>query len=178
MAVLLGVLTLAQVARAQVESGPAEGGKAEPLKVAVVEGQKPGEDVDLVAAAGEAPLVCVFVRAATWDRPVARFLKTIDAELAGRHPDARVAAIWLTDDIPAAKEYLPRAQQSMKLTRADWTVAPEGPNGPNGWGINPGAHATAVVVAGGRVRFRRGYLSVNETDAPDVLKAVPEPGKD
>ena len=40
------------------------------------------------------------------------------------------------------------------------------------WAINPDAHLTAVVAHEGKVVKSFGYRSVNETDAPEVVKRL------
>ena len=90
-------------------------------------------------------------------------------------PDARHVAFirWLTDDADKAKEYLPKAQMSLKLERTTFAVHPGDKNGPTGWAVNNDAHLTAVVAVKGQVAASLGYRSVNETDVPAVLKKLP-----
>ena len=44
--------------------------------------------------------------------------------------------------------------------------------GPKDWAINPDAHLTAVVAHKGRVVKSFGYMSLNETNVPEVLQAL------
>ena len=155
---------------AQVESGPRAGSKVEALKVVTATGDNAGKELDYAAERNEKPTVFVFVQADKWDRPLARFLKTLDRELIKSRKDTHVVAIWLTDDADKAKEYLLRAQESLKLEQTTFAVYPGEKGGPAGWGINTDAHLTAIVAQDRKVTASLGFRSVNETDVPAVLK--------
>ena len=157
---------------AQPTSGPAAGSKAEPMKVHVVTGDRAGKEVEWVADRKDKPTVYVFVRADAFTRPMARFIRELDLELPKAEADAVVVAVWLTDDAAKSKEYLPKVQESIKLDKTAFAVFEGDKSGPNGWGINPDAHLTAVVVRDQKVQASFGYLSVNDKDVPAVVKAV------
>lgn len=160
------------VATAQVASGPAAGTKVEPLKVVIAVGDNSGKESDLAEEQKGKPTVFVFVQADKWDRPVARFLRTLDMDLAKERTDVKIVAVWLTEDVMKSKDYLPKAQQSLKLTQTTWSVHPGEKGGPAGWGINADAHLTAIVVQENKVTASFGYRSVNETDVPAVIKEL------
>ena len=168
----LTFLVVPGVLRAQVSSGPAQGKKIEPLKVFDVTGDNAGKEVDFVAERKEKPTVYVFIQAATWDRPVARFLRTLDQDLAKSHNDVQIVAVWLTGDVAAAKTYLPKADAVLKLSQTTFTVFPGDKHGPAGWNIDSDAHLTAVVTGKHKVIASFGYRSVNETDVPAVVKKL------
>jgi len=63
------------------------------------------------------PTVYVFVQAEKWDRPMFRFIKTIDEKLGDA---GQVVAVWLTDDADKSKTYLPKI--STYFTNAALTV--------------------------------------------------------
>ena len=65
--------------------------------------------------------------------------------------------------------YLPKISRYFKGTAL--TVY-DGTSGPNDWGINSDARLTAVVVQKGKVVKSIGYVSLNETDAPEVIEAL------
>ena len=158
--------------QAQVESGPSAGSKLEALKVVVATGDAAGKEVDCASERKEKPTLFLFVQADKWDRPVARFLRALDQELAKSRPDVQIVAVWLTDDAEKAKAYLPRAQESLKLSQTTFTVYRGDKGGPTGWGINADAHLTVVVAQDQKVKASFGFRSVNETDAPAVLKQL------
>lgn len=155
---------------AQIDSGPAVGGKMEALKAFVATGDDAGKEVDYAAERKAKPTIFVFVQADKWDRPAARFLKTMDKDLSVK--DAHIVAVWLTDDVDKAKAYLPKAQQSLQMEQTTFAVFPGDQSGPAGWGINLNAHVTAVVTQNQKVIASFGYRSLNETDVPAVLKKL------
>ena len=164
----LALLLFAQVAFADVASGPKEGDKPAELKVYAVTGESKEKDVNYTELRKDKPTVYVFVQADKWDRPMFRFVKALDEKLGDA---GQVIAVWLTDDADKSKEYLPKI--SKYFTNAALTVFTGEKAGPKDWGINIDAHLTAVVVSGGKVTKSFGYQSLNETDADavaDVLK--------
>ena len=176
---MLGVLALpSSVSRAQTASGPKEGTEVGPLKAFAATGDSAGQNVDFVAEQGDRPRVYLFIQAEHWNRPMARFVKTLDQELAKGiegADEAKAVAVWLTDDVDKAKEYLPIAQQSLQLERTDLAVFEGDRFGPRDWSIDGEVHLTAVVVRGGKVIFSAGYTGPNETNVPDVVKAIKAP---
>lgn len=172
-----GVAALAMIpatARCQVESGPVAGAKLAALKVTAATGEFAGEEVDYFEKRKERPTIYAFVQAASWDRPMARYLKTLDGAVKKAGGDAQVVAVWLTDDAEKSKEYLPRAQTSLNLEMTALVVYAGDKSGPENWGINDRASLTAVVADGETCAARFGYVSLNETDVPGVEKALKE----
>jgi hypothetical protein len=166
------------LALAGPESGPKPGTKVEPLTVFVAAGDQAGKTLDLTAEQKDRPTVYLFVQAENWARPTARFIKVLDQELTNGVPggeDASAAVIWLTDDVAKGKEYLPVAQNSLKLDRTPWTVFEGSRFGPPGWAVNVDAYLTAVVVKNGKVAGTFGYISVNESDVPAVIEVLKKP---
>lgn len=169
------VLALVSVpgARADVESGPKAGEKVPALKAFGVVGSVEGKEADFAAGRKDAPTVYLFVAAEdggipVGGRPLARFMKTLDAEV-GKTDGAAAVAVWLGDNAADKhKEYLPRFQMSMKLEHTSLAAFDGDKSGPNGWGINPDAHLTVVVAAKGRVAKSFAYTTVNETDVRTV----------
>jgi hypothetical protein len=169
---LVLVLVIATSVHAQVSSGPQAGSDVAPLNVYAVTGNRGGGEADLAADREGKPTVYIFIQADKWDRPVGRFVKTLDQELAKSHPEVESIAVWLSDDVEKSKEYLPRAQQSLQFEKTALAVHPGDINGPEGWSINSDAFLTAVVAKDGKVVRSFAYRSVNETDVPDVLRAL------
>jgi hypothetical protein len=158
--------------RAQVESGPSAGSTVAALKAVAATGDAVGKEVDYATERKERPTLFVFVQADHWDRPVARFLRALDQALAKDRNEVQIIAVWLTDDVAKAKDYLPKAQEALKLSQTTFAVCSGDKGGPAGWGINADAHITAVVAQDQKVRGSFGFRSVNETDAPSVLKKL------
>lgn len=176
---MLGVSALTpSVGRAQSASGPKEGTEVGPLKVFAATGDSAGQSVDFVAEQGDRPRVYLFIQAEHWNRPMARFVRTLDQEstkgIEGTD-GAKTVAVWLTDDVDKAKDYLPIAQQSLQFERTDLAVFEGDRFGPRDWSVDGEVHLTAVVVRRGKVVFSAGYVGPNETSVPDVVKALKAP---
>jgi hypothetical protein len=167
------VLLAASQAAAQLNSGPDVGSNIPPLRAAVVTGDNAGQELDVAQRRGAMPTVYIFIQADKWDRPVARFLRTLDDELRKNRTDVAAVATWLTDDVEGAKDYLPKAQQSLQLSQTSLAVFAGDKNGPPGWGINTSAHLTAVIATDSRVIASFAYRSLNETNAPELLAKLP-----
>jgi hypothetical protein len=163
---------------AQVSSGPNVGSVVKGLMVFATTGEKAGNEVDFVMERKDQPTVYLFVQAEHWERPTARFMRTLDEQIAkgiDGAPEAAVVAVWLTDDVGATKEYLPRAQGSLQFQKTALAVFEGQKTGPADWSINDQAFLTAVVVRGGMVVASLGFRSLNETDVPGVVKSLAKP---
>jgi hypothetical protein len=165
-------LALAAAGRADVTSGPEAGTKLPPLPVAAVTGPVENKDVDYVRERGDKPTVYLFVSAASWDRPMARFLKKLDGELGSIGEESAAVAVWLSEKPDESKDYLPRAQQSLSFQQTALTVFTGENQDPKDWGINSLAHLTVVVAKDGKAVARFGFQSVNETDVPRAVEAL------
>lgn len=173
---VLGILgLLAAAAWADVDSGPAVGNAVPELKVYAVTGEHADQEVTISSERADKPTVWMFVPKDRWNRPMARLMKDLDAKLKDL-ADARIIAVWLTDDQFATRDYLPKAQQSIMLERTTLTYYQGDPAGPADWGINPDAEVTVVVTGGGKITATWGFVSVNETVSDDVLAALMQPG--
>jgi hypothetical protein len=155
----------------KVESGPEAGAVVPALKVFDVTGPHADKELDYAADRKDRPTVYLFVVADKWERPVARFLKKLDEQVA-KHADARAVAVWLTDDPDATKRYLPLVQQSLKFDATALTYYPVAKKTPDGWGLNLEAGVTAVVVNKGKVTASFGLRSATEADVAMVMKAL------
>jgi hypothetical protein len=171
--VLMGLGFIAPALGQDVASGP-EKGKEVPaaLKVFDATGAHAGKDVDYIAERKALPTIYVFVQADKWDRPMARFLKTLDEAVQKEGGDGHIVAVWLTAEADKSKEYLPKAQKSLQLQVTTLACFTGEKGGPEGWGINSDAHLTAVVAGDKKVTATFGYMSLNETDVPAVRDAL------
>lgn len=160
-----------------VASGPTKGEKVPGVKVFDATGPNKEKEVDYAAERKEKPTVYVLIAADKFDRPMARFLKTLDGMVKTDIADAYVVAVWLTEDVDKTKDYLPRAQQSIQLQNTALTCFPGAKSGPQDWGINSDAHATIVVVNKQKVAQTMGYRSINETDVKAVTEALKKAAK-
>ncbi len=166
------LLVLACPALADVESGPKPGEKVTELKIFAATGTNEGKDVDIAMLRKDEPTIYLFVNAEKFSRPMAKFLRAIDAKVNDDSDKAVAVAIWVGGDIDKMKAYLPTAQMSLKFAKTDLAVYTENKTGPNGWGLNNDAHLTAVIVHGGKVVKSFAFVSVDDGDAKAVLEAL------
>jgi len=166
------LLAFAGLVHAEIDSGPKAGEKVMPLKVHAVIGAVEDKEVDYVGERKGKPTVYLFVNAATFDRPIARYLRELDKAVGAIGKDVYVVAIWLSEDKKASQDYLPRMNKSIKLENTALTCSLDGAAGPADWAINERAHLTAIVVTGGKVVERFAYQSTNDTDVPKVEAVI------
>jgi hypothetical protein len=169
------VCVIAAAAWADVDSGPAVGNAVPELKVYAVTGEHADKEVTMSAERGDKPTVWMFVPKDMWNRPMARLMKDLDTQIKDVN-DAQLVGVWLTNDQFTTKDYLPKAQQSIKLERSALTYYQGDPAGPADWGINPDAEVTVVVTGGGKIAATWGFVSVNETVAEQILTALKQAG--
>ncbi|GIW87672.1 MAG: hypothetical protein KatS3mg108_1996 [Isosphaeraceae bacterium] len=171
------ILTTVAVWQGERPSGPEPGAAIPALRVQVAAGPGEGQRLDVASDREGRPTIYAFVQAAQLDRPMARLLRTIDEALAARDPsgELRLAAVWLTDQPENALEFLPRAQQSLRLTRTTWTVYEGQRQGPDGWSINDAVGITFVVARDRKVVRSFGLDSWSDADARRVLSALDTP---
>jgi hypothetical protein len=167
---LIGLMVLrACVARADVDSGPKPGEKVPSLKVLSVVGDEENKEIDAAKIRAKKPTLFLFVRADRLTRPIARTMKVLDEAVDKLDGEPKVIAVWLTDEKEKTKEYLPRAQQALKLDATTLALYPELTTGPEHWGINSDADLTVVVADGQKVTARFGFVAPNDTVAREVL---------
>ena len=171
--VVVGVLAAVNCsAWADVQSGPAAGAKVPALPVFAATGAHENKELDYAAERKDRPTIYLIVQGAHFDRPMARFMKAIDKDLAEGKEKAEAVAVWLTDNQDETKERLPKVQQSLQFQATALAVSTGDTSGPKDWGVNDMAHLTVVVAHDGKVAATLAYRTVNETDAAAVIKAL------
>jgi hypothetical protein len=171
----LAALTLSCGFGSGIFAGQACAQELKPFKVHAATGDHAGKEVDFLQERKDATTVYVFINAAEWTRPAARYVKKLDEAVAAGIPeaaDARLVIVWLSDDVAKGKEYLPKAQMSLQLNRSDWTVFEGEKSGPGDWNIDIASAMTTVLVKKGKETGRFPYRFVNETDVPAVVEAL------
>jgi hypothetical protein len=96
-------------------------------------------------------------------------MRTLDQEVDKLGGEIKLVAVWLTDDKEKTKEFLPKAQQSLKFDATTLALHPDLTTGPEHWGINSDADLTVVVASDQKVVARFGFVSPNEKVAREVL---------
>src|SRR4051812_4412909 len=107
--VLVALLMVGSIGRTQdVVSGPDKDKKVPALKVFDATGINKDRDVDYADLRKDKVTIYALVVADKFDRPMNRFLKTLDTEVQKDFEGVYIVAVWLTDDLDKSKEFLPR----------------------------------------------------------------------
>lgn len=167
----VALLTVFPVRGDDLASGPEKGARVPALTVHDCTGENKDKSVDLAALTKDKTAVIALVAADKFDRPMNRFLKTLDTKVAADLESVTLAAVWLTDDEEKTKSFLPRVQTSVQYEKTALAVF-NGKDGPKGWNVNSDAHLTVVLVHKGKVAGRFAYRSVNDADVPAVLREL------
>ena len=169
----LVALLVASIASAEsAPSGPKPGAPAPVFKAFDATGEHEGEVADFGGDARKTPIVYVFIQAEKWDRPTARYLKKLDEAVAALGEDHAIVAVWLTDDQPRTREYLPVASNALQLSRTTFAAFDGDRFGPRDWALDGENRLTAIAVRDGKVVAGRGYRLINETDVAEILKSI------
>src|SRR5262249_46722903 len=119
-----------------ITSGPGKGEKIPELKVFDATGPHKDKDVDYAAERKDKPTIYYLIRDDKFDRPMNRFLKTLDQQLAKDFKDVYAVAVMVTEDLDKTKERLPKVQQSVMYDATALTCTKESPKG---WNVNSDA---------------------------------------
>lgn len=152
-----------------IESGLKAGEKAPELKAYALVGETRDKTVDYAKERGDLPTVYLFVNAAKFDRPMARYMKELDKKAGDAANQVQMVTVWVGGDFEANKKRIPLIHQSLQFDRSALAAYEGDAPGPNGWGLNPEAHLTTIVVHKGKVIKSFAYQSVNDKDVPAVL---------
>jgi hypothetical protein len=154
-------------------SGPEKGKAVPALKVYDATGDHKDKDIDYVADRKDKPTIYLLIRADKFDRPMNRFMKTLDETIVKDFKDVYVVAVWLTEDVDKTKEFLPRVQKSVSYQHTALTCfLGDIKEGPKNWNVNGDAHLTAVLANKTKVTATFGYNTINETDVKAVVAAL------
>jgi len=178
--VLLGVSLIATAQ--DVDSGPKKGDKVPALKVYDATGENKEKTVDYAGLRKDKPTVYLFIGSGDdakgkFDRPMNKFMKTLDGQIEKELEDTYAVAVWLSEDEDKTKDWLPKVQQSVSYEKTALAVF-KGKDGPKGWDVNGDAHLTVIVAHKGKVTARFGYNTVNDTDVKAVMKELKKVAKE
>ena len=164
-------LTLLAAFLLQAPGQIAKGATLPPLKVHVIK-EDSSEEKDLTKGRPERKTVYLFLPGDRFDRPAARFLRSLDQDLVKRKEFTDVVVVWQAKELDPAKHRLPLIQKSLQLGQTTWSAFVSENPYPEGWGLNPDDIATVVIATGNKVTFSKGYKVINEKDLDPVLKAL------
>lgn len=158
----------------EVNAGPETGKPVPSLKAVQIIGDHQDKTLDWSEESKNQPTFFVFVRSDKWDRPVARIIKDLDTavnELRKEEPKVHICIIWISKDVEKAKEYLPRAQQSIKLQVSSWNHFIGEVYDITGWQLSGDGALNFVITKDGKTTWGKGYVNPNENIAGKVIQA-------
>jgi hypothetical protein len=155
--------------------GPEPGKPVPALKTHQVVGDKSGQEVDLRVETQDKPVIFIFIPSEKWDRPIARFLRQLDEAIQGDRqkdePRGQIYLVWVTKDVEKAKEYLPRAQQSIKLQASTWNILRGEVYDAQDWALSGDSALNIIIAKKNKVAWGKAYASVNDGLARTVRQA-------
>jgi hypothetical protein len=167
---LFALCSLPVWAEDPVFSGPQPGEKLVPFKVLAAFGDQAGQDVDFVTAAGEKPLMLVFIHEPV-TRPSAGLARGLAAYAATRKDDLAAGVVWLQADRSKAEQFLKQARNSLALA-VPVGVSPDGAEGPGSYGLNRNVSITVVMGKAGKVTSNFALVQPALADGPKILADV------
>ncbi len=154
-------------------SGPQVG---EPLPAFTVRGvfdEAAGQEFDFVTAAGDGPIVLVFVH--DLNRQSIGMTRVLTQYTASRKRDGLATGIvWLDDDITEAESTLRRIRHAL-APEAPVGISIDGREGPGSYGLNRNVMLTILVAKQRRVTANYALVQPSlQADLPAVLQSVIE----
>lgn len=154
--------------------GPEAGKPLPTLKVNQITGSQAGKEVDGAEAAKSEAVIYAFIRSDKWDRPVARVLRQLDEALVEHRktdPKCSIFIVWVSKDAEKAREYLPKAQQSLKLQASTWNHFDGEIYDIAHWQLSGDGPLNVVIAKEGKCTWGRGYATINDIIAKKVIEA-------
>ncbi len=146
-------------------SGPPVGAPLRDFKI-----QTPaGKVLQFAKEMNDRPTLLVFVHRLT--RPGLKMLRPID-EAAATHDKLFAQVVFLSDDAEEMIAFLTRAEKSLNL-QVPASVCLDGKKaGPETYGLNDQIAITILLANKGKVVANFAFVDPNDTDSPNVLKAL------
>ena len=156
-----------------VFSGPQPGEPVLPLTIAGVYDDQAGKLMDPVEAAGDQPLLLVFVHSLT--RPGMALTRGL-AGYADQLGEDRVSAaiVWLDDDRAKAEAFLKRARRSLSLT-VPVGISVDGGEGPGAYGLNRNVELTVLVIDEKQVVANFALVQPSVSEGPGIAAKLAKP---
>lgn len=155
-------------------AGPAVGATMPSLKIWQIVGEQREKQLDMQADVKSHPALLIFVQSDKWDRPVARILRQLDdamVEVRKTNAKARIEIVWISKDLDKAKEYLPKAAQSLKLQTSSWNCFPGDIYDAAGWQLSGDGALNLVIIKDGKVSWGRAYAAAREEIVKSTMNA-------
>lgn len=155
-----------------IKAGPEVGKSIPELKVTQIHGEHAGKEVDARELSKTASTIFVTVRKDKWDRPVARVLKQLDEAVTKQDNKAQIVIVWVSKDADHAKEYLPKAQQSLKLSASTWNHFNGEVYDAASWQLSGDGPLNIIITKAGKAHWGRAFATVDEKIVGKVTDAL------
>ncbi len=154
-----------------VFSGPQVGEDLVPFKMIPPGAERGNEEIDLLANAGDKPVVVIFLHEQT--RPGFSLGRAIINLVADRGPEKLVGSmVYLDDDPTAANTWLSNIKNYFP-PKAIIGYSPDGKEGPGAYGLNRNVSVTVLIGVKKKVTANFALVQPSmQTDAPKIFKAI------
>jgi hypothetical protein len=154
-----------------VFSGPQVDEKLTPFKVRGVFDADAGKELDFVTAAGDKPIVLIFVHDV--NRQSISLVRVLSSYTVSRaKDDLQTGVVWLDADATEAENTLKRIKHAL-TPKAPTGISPDGREGPGAYGLNRNVQVTVLVGKAGKVTANFALVQPSlQADLPKILAEV------
>jgi len=155
-----------------VFSGPQVGEKLPGFQVRSLDGERAGQELDLVALADGKPVLLIFVHEIT--RPGLGLTNTVMRFAASRAESGLLAGcVFLTDDVTKTETWAKRVRSNLFIKGTWATVSLDGLEGPGAYGLNRNVTLTVVIAQQNRVTANFALVQPSEqADGPKIFEQL------
>lgn len=152
-------------------SGPQVDEKLPAFKVRGVFDDDAGKELDFVTAAGDKPIVLIFVH--DLNRQSISLVLVLSSYTVSRaKDDLHTGVIWLDADPTEAEATLKRIKHAL-TPKAPTGISPDGREGPGAYGLNRNVQLTVLVGKAGKVTANFALVQPSlQADLPKILAEV------
>lgn len=170
-ALLLCFVSSIVAAADPVFSGPQVDEKLPAFKVRGVFDDVAGKELDFVTAAGDKPLVLIFVHDV--NRQSISLVRVLSSYTVSRaKDDLQTGVVWLDADATEAENTLKRIKHAL-TPKAPTGISLDGREGPGAYGLNRNVQVTVLVGKAGKVTANFALVQPSlQADLPKILAEV------
>lgn len=170
-ALLCCLLSSVAAAADPVFSGPQVDEKLPAFKVRSVFDDAAGKELDFVTAAGDKPLVLIFVHDV--NRQSISLVRVLSSYTVSRaKDDLHTGVVWLDADATEAENTLQRIKHAL-TPQAPTGISLDGREGPGAYGLNRNVQVTVLVGKAGKVTANFALVQPSlQADLPKILAEV------
>jgi hypothetical protein len=154
-----------------VFSGPQVDEKVPAFKVRGVFDDSAGKELDFVTAAGDKPLVLIFVHDV--NRQSISLVRVLSSYTVSRAKDGlHTGVVWLNEDATEAENTLKRIKHAL-TPNAPTGISLDGREGPGAYGLNRNMQVTVLVSKAGKVTANFALVQPSlQADLPKILDEI------